>query len=206
MEDREEDASSRDEDPLGGVRGSGTVGGGAESRPRRGEHTTHLSRFRERVGGYGEGERREEREKEKETCIRRRKKERERSEGRRRRAPEAYADIILSPAVDIAGRSSSPWRIHTRSHERAVTFVRSRSGMPRVCTCHRVVHAHQDAHARDRCRRSTGCMASGVAVFEVRTRTGNTRGRGGRRTRSAGGGCLAARPIARAASPSFAPS
>lgn len=59
MEDREEDASSRDEDPLGGVRGSGTVGGGAESRPRRGEHTTHLSRFRERIRRGGEERERE---------------------------------------------------------------------------------------------------------------------------------------------------
>lgn len=64
-EDREEDASSRDEDdPLRGVRGSGTIGGGAESRPRRGEHTTHLSRFRERVQGErggGRGERKRKR-------------------------------------------------------------------------------------------------------------------------------------------------
>lgn len=162
---RGEDAPSRDEVSPRGVRGSRTtVGRSAASRPRQSEHTTHLSRFRERARrGKGEGG---------------------------GRASEVCR-VSLPPAAEIVARASSPWRIHTRNHERAVvSSVRTLDGEER----HRA--AHQDAHARDRCRRSTSCMASGVAVFEVRTRTARER-----ETRPAAA-AAAARPTARAASPS----
>lgn len=102
-----EDALSRDEGPLRGVRGgSGTVGS-AESRPRRGEHTTHLSRLsKTRTERQGE-------------------RERERNERRRMRRASEVCRGILPPAVDITAGSSSASRIHTRNHERAVSSVRS---------------------------------------------------------------------------------
>jgi len=86
-------------------RGSGMIEGSAKSRPRQVEHTTHLSRFRERgIDGRGGGG---ERERERDTYGR---------EESKRRHAAGKARNILSLIIDIAARFSSPSRIRARNH------------------------------------------------------------------------------------------